>query len=311
MSLLRGAIWALLLAVVAVAGAGLIMLLDHPPTEQGRPELTAHEHALLAPRLAETDAGVDQLVEAADVLATAGRDALTSVRGLDPDGADGALATGTEASSTLSGVREDLVRQREGLTTGIDTGRLPESDRARIGAIDRALIAAAELPGAWVEVTAGVAGAQDLVRSIQGHDARVVEATGSGRAEDWTSALTALADAQRLLAPARSVRETAERAGADVATIDDLLARLDTYDDALTRLYTLLEASGGTVTDEIRGVYGEVEDAQAALPRDQDALMIVVSDLAGPSVTSALLDIEAARGTIQAAVDERPDTSGP
>lgn len=249
-------------------------------------------------------------MDAGDELATAGRDALTRVRALDADRADEALAAGSDASATLSSVRADLVGRRDALTSGIEPSRLSVSDRVRIGAIDRALAAAGELPGAWVEVSAGVSGAQDLVRSIQAHDARVIEATDAGRAADWAAARTALADAQRLLVPARAVRETADRAGADVTTLDDLLARLDTYDDALTRLYALLEASDGVVTDKIRGVYGEVEDAQAALPADQAALRVVVSDLAGPAVTSALLDIETARGMLEAAVDARPDASG-
>jgi hypothetical protein len=309
MSLVRGVALLVVLSLFAIAGAGLIMLLDHPPSEQGRPELSARDHGLLAPRLAALDTGVDRLVDAGDDLATAGRDALTRLRALDPDGTDAALAAGIQVAANIGAIHDDLVQQRATLTEGIDQSRLTASDRVRIGALDRALSGAADLPTAWTGVAAAVTDPEDLVRSIQAHDARVVDATDAGRAGDWATAITALADAQRLLVPARAVRETANKAGADVSTLDDLLARFDTYDDVLGRLYTKLQASGGVVSDDIRLVYGQVQDAQTALPENQDALRLVISDLAGPTVTSALLDIETARGMLEAAVDARPDAS--
>jgi hypothetical protein len=104
------------------------------------------------------------------------------------------------------------------------------------------------------------------------------------------------------------VRATADEAGADVSTLDDLLARLDAYDAALTRLYTLLQASGGAVTDEIRVAYEDVGAAQESLPLNQDALRTVVADLGGQAITAALVDMEAQRALLADAVAARPDT---
>ena len=223
---------------------------------------------------------------------------------------DAAITTGSQASAAISMLSEQLLKAREVLTSDIDASRIRESDRARIGTIDAALIGIAQLPGTWVEVVGAASGPVDLVRSIQAHDARVAEAAAAARADDLPGAIVALEDARRLLVAARAVREAADQAGADVSTLDDLLARADTYDAALQRLWTLLVASDGQVTDEVRAAYAEVEAAQASLPQDQDALKVVVSDLAGPAITGALVDIEQQRGLLADAVAARPDTSG-
>lgn len=306
----RTTVGGILLVMVAVVGSALVLTLDHPPTENGRPELTARDHALLAPRLADVDGAIDRVVAEAATLAEAGREVLTRARGLDRDGADAAIATGSQASAAIAGMREDLIERREVMTTGVDLARVRDSDRRRIATIDRAIVGATRLPVAWVAVVGAAADPIDLVRSIQAHDAKVADATAAARADDLPGALAALADARRLLVPAHAVRRTADEAGADVSTLDDLLARLDTYDQALERLWTLLVASSGVVTDEIRAVYTEVKAAQASLPLDDDALRVIVSDLAGPAITAALVDIETHRGLLADAVAARPDTTG-
>jgi hypothetical protein len=261
-------------------------------------------------RLSAIDTTIDQLVTQAGVLATAGRDVLTEARALDPDAADLAVATGTQASTAITRLHDDLVRLRAGLTTDIDRSRLSPAEQARIQTIDGAITAADQLPESWLSVVGSASGPLDLVRSIQAHDAAVLDATASARADDLDGAIATLATAQRALVPARAVRQTADRAGADVSTLDELLLRLDTYDDALRRLYLLLLASRGVVTDGIRGVYQEVEAAQASLPLNQDALDLIVSDLAGPAITAALVSIEDHRAVLADAVAARPDASG-
>lgn len=299
-----------LLALVAVAGTALVLTLDHPPTESGRPELTARDHALLAPRLEDMDAALDRVVEQAATLATAGREVLTSARALDPDGADAAIAIGGQASTAISGLREDLIKRREAMTVGVDLTRIRDSDRTRIATIDRAILGTTQLPVSWVAVVSAASGPIDLVRSVQAHDTKVVDATAAARADDLPGALERLREAQRLLQSAHAVRRSADDAGADVATLADLLDRLDAYDRALERLWSLLIASGGAVTDEVRTAYAEVEAAQASLPLSDDALRLIVSDLAGPAITAALVDMEAQRQLLADAVAARPDTGG-
>ncbi|MET0773233.1 MAG: hypothetical protein ABWZ82_09125 [Candidatus Limnocylindrales bacterium] len=306
----RALLGACLLVIAALAVTALILTLDHPPTETGRPELTAREHALLVPRLAAIDASVDQAVAEAATLAVASRDVLTRARALDPDGVDAAITTGSQASAAISMLSEQLLKAREVLTSDIDASRIRESDRARIGTIDAALIGIAQLPGTWVEVVGAASGPVDLVRSIQAHDARVAEAAAAARADDLPGAIVALEDSRRLLVAARAVREAADQAGADVSTIDDLLARLEAYDSALERLWTLLVETDGQVTDEVRAAFAAVEAAQGSLPLTEDALTVVVSDLAGPAIMATLQEIEQQRGLLADAVAARPDTGG-
>ena len=102
-----------------------------------------------------------------------------------------------------------------------------------------------------------------------------------------------------LLRQAHGVRDSANKAGLDVSTLDDLLDRLDTYDAALVDLYTILEASNGETTDASRAALARVNAAQESLPTDQAAMVIIISDLAGPTITPVLLSIESARGALE------------
>ena len=299
-----------MLLIVAVAGAGLILSLDHAPTEEGRPELTARGHDIVAPRLAAIDLDIQQLAAGGDGIAAAGRDTLTRLRTLDTTRTEEALEAGNSAVADVTATRDRITTARATLLEGISLVGLPASDRVRIGTIDAAMAAAGELPGYWQQVGVAASGPLEFLQSLQAHDDRVVTATDQGRAADWAAALGVLDDAQRLLVPVRAVREVAAKAGLDVTTLDDLLARIDDYDQSLIALYANLQASGGETTNESRAALARVEAAQASLPEDQSALVVIVSDMAGPTITPVLLSIESARGALEAALDAEPQPSG-
>ncbi len=303
--------WLGMLLIVSVAGAGLILSLDHPPTEEGRPELTAKGHAIVAPRLAAIDTDIEQLAAAGDTIAAAGRDTLTSLRALDVDAANAALAAGDTSITELAMITERLAAQRAALLEGTRMTSLPASDRFRIGTIDAAMAAAGQLPGYWQAVVAAGSGPLDLLQSMQTHDATVLAATTSGRNGKWAEALAVLADAKRQLVPAHAVREVASKAGADVSTLDDLLVRVDAYDSALVDLYSALQDSGGQTNATTRAALDRVNAAQQSLPADQTAMVIVMSDLVGPTITPILLSIESARGALAAAIEAEPQPTGP
>jgi hypothetical protein len=303
--------WLGMMLIVSVAGAGLILSLDHVPTEEGRPELTAKGHAIVAPRLAALDADVKQLAVAGDAIAAAGRDTLTRLRALDVDATNAALTAGDTAIADLGAIIERLATERAALLDGTSKNALPASDRLRIGTIDSALAAASQLPGYWQQVVVAGSGPLDLVQSMQTHDATVLAATASGRDGKWADALTALVQAKRQLVPAHAVREVANKAGADVSTLDDLLDRLDTYDTALVELYTGLRDSGGQTNATTRAALDRVNAAQESLPADQTAMVVVMSDLVGPTITPILLSIESARGALAAAIAAEPQPSDP
>ena len=304
------AVWFLVLLVIAVAGAGLILSVDHAPTEEGRPELTARGHSMVAPRLAAIDVDAQQLATAGDAIAAAGRDTLTRLRALDTARTQAALDAGDTAVANASSALERIVAARATLLDGTSLASLPGSDRIRIGTIDAAIAAAGELAGYWQQVGVAGSGPLELLQDLDAHDTKVVAATDAGRAGAWSDALAALHDAQGLLQQAHAVRDTAHAAGLDVSTLDDLLDRLDTYDAALVDLYTRLQASGGQATAASRAALDRVNAAQQQLPTDQSAMVVIISDLAGPTITPVLLSIESARGALQAALDAQPRPNG-
>ena len=303
-------VWLVVLLIVAVAGAGLILSVDHAPTEDGRPELTARGHALVAPRLAAIDTDAQQLAAAGDAIAAAGRDTLTRLRALDASRTQAALDAGDAGVAGAAAALERIVAARTTLLEGTSLTGLPASDRIRIGTIDAAIAAAGQLAGYWQQVATEGSGPLELLQDLNAHDAKVVAATDAGRAGKWSDALAALHDAQRLLALAQAVRDTAHTAGLDVSTLDDLLDRLTTYDQALIDLYTGLQASGGETTATSRAALDRVNAAQEELPTDQSAMVVIISDLAGPTITPVLLSIESARGALGAAIAVEPQPSG-
>ena len=110
----------------------------------------------------------------------------------------------------------------------------------------------------------------------------------------------------------RTVRELANGQGADVSTLDDLLDRIEEYDAALTELYTSMRGSGGETTAASRAAEARVAAAQESLPEDQTAMVVIMSDLAGPAITPALLRIESTRGLLEVAlpVEVEPSDRG-
>jgi hypothetical protein len=123
--------WVVAVLIVAVAGAGLILTLDHPPTDERRPELTARGHALVAPRLAAMDPELEGLATSGDAIAAAGRQTLTRLRALDASGTNDALIAGDSALTSLTEVRGRSLAARATLLQGTSL------DRASIGLASR------------------------------------------------------------------------------------------------------------------------------------------------------------------------------
>src|SRR5688572_1475703 len=136
---MRAIAWLGLIVVVAIAGAGLVLSLDHPRTDAARPELTARGHALIAPRLAAIQPTLLALSAAGALLGTSGRGVLSGLRQLDPAAVTAALDAGDTALPALTSEGARLPSLREGLLDGPAAGRLPAADVDRIAAIDAAI----------------------------------------------------------------------------------------------------------------------------------------------------------------------------
>jgi hypothetical protein len=298
---MRALAWLALLVVVSVAGAGLVLSLDHARTDALRPELTARGHARLAPRLAAMEPDLATLSASGDVLGMSGRDVLSGLRALDPDAVVSALDAGDTALPAVTQAAASLQLARPGLLEGTVSDRLPAADLDRVTAIDAAMAASGELPAAWADITAAAATPVRLLRSMKEHDRLVLAATAAARDLRFSDAVSLVGDAQAQLTVMTTLRDGAGDRGHDVGTLSDLLARLTMYDGALFFLYALLIDSGGVMTDDANKALDAVNLAQQALPTDQAAMVIIVTDLGGADVTPPLLRIERARGAIDGA----------
>ena len=293
--------WLALMVIVAVAGAGLVTSLDHAQTEAGRPELTAHGHALLASRLTVLVPELSGLAAAVDGTAAAGRDVLTNLRRLDAGATSKAIDAGYAQLASLEPALEAVTAARATLLDGTTMDALPASDAARVVAIDAAITAASSLAADWSLVAVSVDTPLTLLGLLDKHDQQVLAATDAGRAQAYADALLSLGAAGATLDRARASATDAQRRGLDTTTLDGWIGQLAGYDAALSTLYTALDASGGTLTAEAQTDLAAVDAAQAALPADRTGLVLIVTDVGAVPITDVLLKIEAVRGAVDAA----------
>lgn len=293
--------WVIVIGVVAFAGAGLVVALDH--TQSDRPELTARGDAVVGPRLDALSPGISTLADASADLASKGRDVLAAMRAFDPDRTRDAVAAGDAALTKALQAAQAVSPGVEHLMNGVAPDHVSVALRQRAGMVGTAVDAAGGLPGAWDEIAGATAMPVLLMSALGDHDRLVLEATDAARAANYDEALSSLTKAREALARATEVRDKAAAAGRDVSTLDGWAVRLADYDAALTRLYRLMVASGGISTPETQPALAQVDAAHAALPKNNDALVIIVDDIGGQDVTRGLLAIEEARGPIDRAAD--------
>lgn len=287
--------------IISIAGAGLVLALDHPQTDAGRPELTARGDAIIGPRLAALAPQDAALADAADGLAAHGRAALLDLRSQKTDAVRSDIAAGDQSLTDLGTAVAALTTSRNGLLDGTSLDRVSGANRDRVGAIDAAIAASALIPAGWQQIGDNAVLPVSVLESLSGHDAAVIAATTSARAADYTTALAHLGDAAAALASARHLSDLASGKGRDVSTLTGLILRSSDYDTALTRLYTLLQQSGGVMTPDASAALADVERAQTALPPDTSPLVVIASDLGGNTMTQGLIAIEGARDPIDRA----------
>jgi hypothetical protein len=95
-------------------------------------------------------------------------------------------------------------------------------------------------------------------------------------------------------------------ATADVASLDDLLARYAAYDAALERLYEAMEGGAEPGSLEVIALAEDVESAAAALPGDRSAITVAMADATGSVPVQALVVIEEARGLVDETIAPAP-----
>ena len=296
-------LYLVLMAALALGGAGVVALWSHPPGGPSRAELTWDGDRTLTPALDEAQGKLTAIAADVDQLALQARGALASLTAVDRSAFVDALATGGLTAVSVEGASAAL---RVSLTalpgaSAAETLRYGSDVLARRSAMIAALDATEGLGRSWATLTAGSTQAARLVGLLGDHDTTVAAAAAKGRAADYTAALTILGTALATLDDATTIRDRLANA-ADVSTLDDWIGRNRRYDQALVALYSALRDAGGKVTDAVRSAYAEEGVARGQLPPDTRALVVIIEDIGRGGLNQAVIAIEQARGRLTVAL---------
>jgi hypothetical protein len=300
---LRGAGWTVVLAALAIGGAGLIGESFHAPGGPARAELTYAGDRALAVRLDAAATQLQHISDDVDELAKDAKTALEEVASSDPARLDDALLRGGQAATSIADETRAL---REGLAGLPGDGPAAVVDYSnatlvRRAAILSALDAATSLAAQWQSVTGGAANAARLINLIDQHDQTVLDAAAKGRNHRYREAVTILDNALLAVAQVQELRTKLIVGGGDTV-LDEWIQRTSTYDQALQALYAALDKSGGRITLDVQQKRRDEQAAFAQLPPDRRTIVIIVSEVARGGLTQAILAIEEAHGRIDEAL---------
>lgn len=275
---------------------------DHAPASGGRPELTAAGDAAVAAALDAASVALADVAAHTANLGSAGRGALALLVAADTAGLANEIAAGETALDAIDASVAELRTRLEALPLGAPDAAIHYSPEtiARYDRLVTALPVTAGLRQAWEGLVVGSEPAVELAGHLTGHDAKAGEAVLAGSEGRYADALAGLDAAASELDVAVTIRDRLARS-VDVATLDGWISRNRAIDAALRHLYTLLEASRGRVTPEVRTALAAVDAARASLPPDTRALVVILADIARGGLNQVVIAIEEARGRLAAA----------
>lgn len=303
---LRGVAWTVVLAVLAVAAAGLIGGTWHAPGSPARAELTYIGDAALDPRLDAATAQLGVIAALVDELTQEAKTALGEVASSDPSRLREALEEGGLAAAAIARATRDLRDSLVGLpgdgpAAAIDFNNATLVRRAAVLA---AIDAAASLAAQWQQVNGRAADAAHLISVIDGHDQTVLAAAAQGRASAFAEAEAIVGDALLVVAEVQALRVRLI-AGSDRTVLDEWIERNAAYDVALRALYAaLVKSKGDPGTVEVQSARREERLAFAQLPPDRRTIVVIVAEVARGGLTQAVLAIEEALSRIEDALAE-------
>lgn len=302
--LLRGSAWTVLLALLAISGAGLVGETFHAPGSPARAELTWAGDTTIG---AQLDAAVTELaVIAADVtqLAQHAKTALAEVTSTDPSRLRIALEEGGLVAARIEAGTKALRTSLVGMPGDGPTAAMEYSNPTlvRRAAILAAIDAASGMATEWQSVTGRAVDAAQVTALISRHDLTVLSAAREGVAGKYAAAIPILDEALLTIDQVRDLRIRLI-AGTENTVLDEWLQRNTAYDKALQALYAaLVKSKGNPLTAEVQSAKREVDIAFAALPPDRRTILVIVSEVARGGLTQAVLAIEEAHGRIDEAL---------
>ena len=297
----RAIVWTIAALAIAVGAAGVVQGAAHPPGDATRPELTARADALMAPRIAAFRSGLVSLQQQVAHLSDLGRNALVQMRARQEDPLLATLDEGDAVVVTAEQYASQLAQAFQALPYGPDSSELGAATRQRLATIQGAFRSVVPIASDWATVSARAVPAMRLLDLLAAHDQQTLAAVELGGAGKYSQALAALTTPLATLDQAVAIRDQLAAGGIDTTTLDGWVGADRAYDLALQKVYGLLAASHGHVTQPLRTAIAALDQAKAALPPDTRALVVNVGDIASGGLTQALVDIDAARGALTAA----------
>ncbi|MEP7379618.1 MAG: hypothetical protein ABI725_08680 [Chloroflexota bacterium] len=298
--------WTTVLVLAALGGAGLAVAADRPGNPLLRPELTYRADTAAQPWIDHMATDLGSANEHAIDLSSHGLHVLGSLQALDPAGANSALTAGELTSADIANLVTGLRDTEARAHASIDRWRLGPQSVSLFDQIDTAIAAAEDLSADWRGLATVGHAAVALLEGFAGHDQAVIQATNAGRESRWSDALALLNGAATALSMVSAARDQLAQAGT-VDTLDDLLARDRAYDAALVALYQYLSDGGTQSGAQFDALKTTLDQAQAALPADNGALVVIVGEATGVPIADRLLALDTAHGVINDALEAVSD----
>jgi hypothetical protein len=303
---LRGLGWAILLAVLATSGAGLVDGTWHAPGGPARAELTWAGDAEIDSRLDIATTELLRISDDVDELSTFAKSALQEVASTDPTRLQASLDRGGEIAAAIDSEAHDLREALSGLPGDGPNAAIEFSNGTlvRRAAILAAIDSAASLATSWQQVTGRAADAAQLTSLIARHDTTVLQAAAKGVDHKYKDALPILDQALLIIADIKALRVRLI-AGTEPTVLDEWIERNGGYVAALRRLYAaLVKSKGDPTTLEVQSARRDEQAAFKLLPPDRRTIIVIVAEVARGGLTQAVLAIEDANGRIDDALAE-------
>lgn len=298
-------VWLLLVAVIAIGGAGLVTTLANDPGTVARPELTLDGDRAASPILDHVAVELGGLTADVDRLGELGRGALTALVSADATSIDTAVADGQTLAHEIES-RSGQIREEIRLLPGTGPNEAilwsPETIRRRDVALT-ALDSTGGLEAAWIRLAAGASVANRLAVLLTDHDRIAGDAAATGRKGKFTDALKTLAGAEAKLDEAKKLRDSFASTGIDVTTLTQWIDANARYDAALAHLYRATIAAKGRITTDLRQAAIDERRAHDLLPSNTSGLVIILAEIGRGGLNQAVIGIEQTKARLQAAID--------
>ncbi len=311
-SLVAGLIWVALVVVIAAGIAGLVATMNRAPGTPDREELTWVGDREAEPALDDATVRLQALSDRVDALSATARDALVHVTSGDLDALQQAITNGTLQLDAVDAATTDLrVAMVSVPHAGADWPlEVSAGQHHRYDELAKTTALTSGLEDDWAAFAGRALDAATMRSLLTRHDEETASAAAEGTAGRYQAALDRLAASDATIAQARALRDRLAKTS-DVATLTTWIDRNADYDAALRHLYRALIESKGRVTDPVRKAFDGERAARALLPRDTQALVVIMSDIAQGGLNQAVISIEEARGALGEALDVQEQLQAP